>query len=130
MHLHQWRNKGMRYMGVIAVESETPGKATLRVRVIAERNTEKRETTNSAKAKWEPVDDDIERAEVLLAHVLSQLRVPLSEAFRRRLLRWPEAWKIQRRQGACADSGRAFSEGGGGVFASCAWSTVCCSAST
>jgi len=73
--LHPFSRKGRRYKGVIVAEvSPETGKDMIRVRVEVEGNTEKKQPLEPALAKWEPLGDDISRAEVLLEHVLLQLR--------------------------------------------------------
>jgi len=73
--LHPFANRGRRYQGVILAEpSGEVGSYLLKVRVQVEANTEKRDTLEPASAKWEPLDDDVSRAGVLMEHVLIQLR--------------------------------------------------------
>ena len=73
--LHQFANRGRRYQGVVVAESTGEvGKYLLKARVRVEMNTEKRHTTESAAAQWEPLGDDSARARVLMEHLLIQLR--------------------------------------------------------
>lgn len=73
--LHPFSSKGRRYKGVIVAEvSPETGKDMIKVRVEVEANAEKKQPLEPSSAKWEPLGDDPSRAEVLLEHVLLQLR--------------------------------------------------------
>jgi len=74
-NLQPYSNRGRRYQAVFEVEPMGgPGFVRLRVRVIVEKNTEIHRTLESTAAKWEPLGDDVERAEFVLTHVLVQFQ--------------------------------------------------------
>lgn len=78
--LHPFSGRGRRYMGVVRIADETPARGViLEVRVAVEGNMEKKKPLERQAAKWEPMADDPARAEVLLEHILLQLRQQRSE---------------------------------------------------
>ena len=73
--LAPFSSKGRRYKGVILAEvSPETGKDIIKVRVEVEMNGEKKQPLEPALAKWEPLGDDPSRADVLMEHVMLQLR--------------------------------------------------------
>ncbi len=73
--LHPFSKKGRRYKGVIVAEvSPETGEDIIKVRVEVEGNTEKKQPLEPSLAKWEPLGDDPSRADVLMEHVMQQLR--------------------------------------------------------
>ncbi|MBC8371190.1 MAG: hypothetical protein H8E25_14415 [Planctomycetes bacterium] len=72
VNLQPFRNKGMRYQGILRIFSND-GKVVVKSRVIAERNIEMSDTLDPGAAEWEPTSDDIGRSRTLLQFLRSQL---------------------------------------------------------
>ena len=74
VHLHPFRNKGMRYKAIFRIfEDEGNNEISVRSRVIAERNIEGDDTLDARAAEWEAVDDDPGQSRVLMQFLSSQL---------------------------------------------------------
>ena len=72
--LQPFRNKGMRYKAIFRIfDGEGKGEASVRSRVIAERNIEGDDTLDSSAAEWEAVNDDQSQSRVLMQFLRSQL---------------------------------------------------------
>jgi hypothetical protein len=74
VHLHPFRNKGMRYKAIFRIfEDEGNNEISVRSRVIAERNIEEDDTLTAGAAEWEAVDDDPGQSRALMQFLSSQL---------------------------------------------------------
>ena len=74
VHLHPFRNKGMRYKAIFRIfEDEGNNEIAVRSRVIAERNIEGDDTLDASAAEWEAVDDGQGQSRVLMQFLSSQL---------------------------------------------------------
>lgn len=79
--MHAFSGRGRRYKGIVEIVPDSQATGTvIQVRVMVEVNTEKKQPLEPQKAKWEPMDDDLARAEVLLEHVMLQLRQKRTES--------------------------------------------------
>ena len=72
---HPFSGVGVRSQALVELEAEQEtGRTLIQVRVRRQKNTEVQSPLDLGKARWEDISDDLTRAQILMAHIVSRVR--------------------------------------------------------
>tara|TARA_B100000959_G_scaffold100135_1_gene105890 strand:- start:263 stop:709 length:447 start_codon:yes stop_codon:yes gene_type:complete len=72
---HPFSGVGVRSQALVELETEEKtGRTLIRIRVRRQKNTEVQSPLDIGRAQWEDIPDDVTRAQILMAHIVSRVK--------------------------------------------------------